>query len=681
MADNIPKLEDVKGYPDGKKGQDKLNKDFENAATAASDKAVKEYKAGQAYNQPVGSAIGSGDIVPAITMLAGLPFGLGKIAQSFSDILNNVTAALNPVDNTINAIKAVLVPEAGKFFETIKREYGNIEGLTQESANQTVRNIQKSRENIDKIYAMSAKELREAGLDEYIVDIKMPGGIIEEMNMFQASMENLGEAYDKFIYSMTQDEVMGDLLANQMVGLEGEMLRLSEGLNLSTEESMSFIKRQMNMTGQAGTDGLEELATFSVAVEKATGISYKKIAKTSAKIRADVETFGDVTAEQAAKIAGSLRKAGISFETFSGLIGNLQSFESATSMMSNLATGFGINIDAMDLMAKSFEDPQAAMYDLRDAFMDAGLSIEDMGQHQKKFLAQSLNMEIPEIERFFGEGFLPDQDLLDEAAADADPEEAIEKIRAGISTLIDEGGNAKQVAAKAIEEIIKIPMANELFDLSKDLAGMGAAYREEIIEANKLISSGVEDFFLDESDPNSVVNKINQAVAGGGDIAKAISGIFVSPEFKSGIVSSISVGLKEFNKKFGVQGASLDGLTKNQENIIKIMEIMTGTKATNQSFVNLSSNAQQMINDLQTALLDGNLQDVMDSLKDALKALTSEISKSSLGSSPTPAPAPLPIAINVNMKGGSSLIDTIVAENNKPGVGVRLVTTATNAVV
>ena len=99
---------------------------------------------------------------------------------------------------------------------------------------------------------------------------------------------------------------------------------------------MTFVKRQLDMTGKAGTDMLEDLQTYSMAVSDATGVSFKTIAKTTEKVISDVERFGTTTTEQATKIAGALNKAGISFQSFSSMVGKFQSFDQAASSVADL---------------------------------------------------------------------------------------------------------------------------------------------------------------------------------------------------------------------------------------------------------------------------------------------------------------------------------------------------------
>ncbi len=675
-----PKLEEVKKMTK----QSQLDSAFEKSAKEYSKKAVDDYKkSNDRYDSGVADQkdVGTGDILPAITMLKGLPYGIGNIANSLSSLVNQVTLALSPVDQTIRGLQGILIDDASKFFLEIKKEFGNIEKLTEESANQTVRNIQKSRQNIDEIYVMSAKELREAGLDEYIVDIQLPGGVIEQMNMFQAGFENIGEAYDKFIYAATQDEQLGTLLANQMVGLERETLRLTEGLGFTSEQSMTFIKRQMNLTGQAGTDMLEELSVFSVAVEKATGVSFKKIAKGAEKIMSNVEVFGSVTSEQAAKISGALLKAGLSFEKFSGLMGNLQNFDSATTMMGDLAAGFGINIDAMDLMVKAYEDPEAAMYDLKDAFEDAGLSIEDMGQAQKQLLSSNFGMGIEEIERFFGDGFLPDQEALDAAAEQADPEEAIETLRKGIVTLINEGKNAKDVAAKAIEEIVKIPLANQAFDLSRELAGIGATYRNQVIAANKLISGGIDSMvFGEEGTIQAIINKATQE---GKSVAAALNSYFgPGGQFANTFEGTMIASLRKYNEEFGVQNlitqdmADEDdtgrtdkfiGLTSEQaETIATIGEIVGSDekKDTATEFEQTAGNIKKSVTDMVNS--GTPLHVALLALANEVKALVAAIKDSDALSSADKSAAQN-IALRIDMD-GTPIYEGMYAYNESASV-------------
>lgn len=426
------------------------------------------------------------DLVPAITGMSGLPL-VGGAATALGNMLNNLQSLLSPIVQSQKFLKDLEVEGQRELFTRFKRELGDISRLGETALNKTTESFRLSRRNIAKDFAATADDL-EQRKPELVLDIELGDGSIQKVNLLKVSMETLQKAQDEyFSYNLNNMETYGTMFAQHLVGQETEIARFTTGFNFTTEQTMTFVKRQLDLTGKAGLDMLDDLQTYSTAVADATGVPFKVISKTTAKIIEDVENFGNVTVEEATRIAGALNSTGLSFEKFSGMVGNFQSFDSAAGAVSNLTAVFGVQLDTMDLMMKANEDQEGFLHTLRDSFLDQGMAVEDLNLSQKKLLASQLQMGVSDVERFFREGLMPDQDVLEEATDTADAEEAIQRLNKSFETMMDNGKSVNEVMAAGLKESLMEPLAESLVDAGTRLSEMGTYYQDTVLAINQKI--------------------------------------------------------------------------------------------------------------------------------------------------------------------------------------------------
>ena len=235
---------------------------------------------------------------------------------------------------------AFVMKSQREFFFTMKEQFGDFNKLSETSRNEMVANMQQSRENINEMYTKTADELAEV-MPEMVVDLEMPDGTFEKMNLLHAGFKDLEDVQKKYFTEITKmDATYGNRLSKDLLGQEVQIARFTKGFNFSTDQTMTFIKRQLDLTGKAGTEMLEDLQTYSMAVSDATGVSFKTIAKSTEQIISSVETFGHTTVEEATRISGALAKAGLSFESFNSMVGKFQNFDNAASAVADLIICF-----------------------------------------------------------------------------------------------------------------------------------------------------------------------------------------------------------------------------------------------------------------------------------------------------------------------------------------------------
>ena len=105
-----------------------------------------------------------------------------------------------------------------------------------------------------------------------------------------------------------------------------QMGTFSKGLRLTNREVAEIFERQVSKTGEASTEIFLNISKFAKATSDATGISFQEITAGIADIITDVETFGNVSEEQAARIAGNLGQIGLSVRGFGQMVDKFMNF-------------------------------------------------------------------------------------------------------------------------------------------------------------------------------------------------------------------------------------------------------------------------------------------------------------------------------------------------------------------
>ena len=99
------------------------------------------------------------DIAPAITMLSGLPFGLGTVAGELSKAVNALKVLASPLTKTQEFLKGFEDIPSVKFqrdlFVQFKDELGDINRLSKTAQNETTEAFRQSRENIISDYTQT----------------------------------------------------------------------------------------------------------------------------------------------------------------------------------------------------------------------------------------------------------------------------------------------------------------------------------------------------------------------------------------------------------------------------------------------------------------------------------------------------------------------------------------------
>ena len=431
----------------------------------------------------------SGTFFPVLDRLGSvLPERLAKVTKFAQESLDKTFGLARIYGGFQAAYEAFVLPTTRKFFTDMKNEFGDFEKFGEQTNNRTTDNFRQSFNKINEVAGMSVKELQDKGLDELVMDVKLPDGTIEKVELLSFMAADLEEETKKFMDSLKASGDAGALMtrfAEDLKDMGPEIIRFQQGMGLSSSELGTFLRKQVFETGEANTDQLKELEKFSVAVADATGVPFKEINRMTAKMLSDIEKFGNVSVDSATRITGALAKAGVAFDQFSSMVGQFQGFESAASSVGDLTAVFGVHLDTMDLMMKANEDQEGFMHTIRDSFLDQGLAIDDLNHAQKRLLSSKLGMDMESTVNFFRDGFMPDPEALEEATDTASAEDAVKRINDSIVTLVDTTGDFDEAMKMAIENKVIAPMQANMFDMSQSLAKFGVTYRQDAIDANK----------------------------------------------------------------------------------------------------------------------------------------------------------------------------------------------------
>ncbi len=167
----------------------------------------------------------------------------------------------------------------------------------------------------------------------------------------------------------------------------------NKGLGISAD-GMKNMYLQAAHSGQELSDVLADQAKMSVHLSESFGVDAKHIGKNLDSMAQDFATFGGLSQKELAATAAYAAKLGVGMKALQGIVGKTDDFEGAATAASELASTFGMNIDAMDLMTA---DPAEKLQMMRDAFQETGKSFADMSRQEKQRMADLTGMDVADL--------------------------------------------------------------------------------------------------------------------------------------------------------------------------------------------------------------------------------------------------------------------------------------------
>jgi len=163
-----------------------------------------------------------------------------------------------------------------------------------------------------------------------------------------------------------------------------QLATFKNALNLSSEDLAELGKRATGF-GTSVPRELMKVERTAKALADATGLDRKQLGANLAAMRADFQTFGNVSTAELGKIAARAMSLGVELDKLTGLATKFDDFDTAADSVATLSQALGVNIDAFQLFET--EDPTERLTMIRDAFLEAGQDITQMNRRTRTLLA------------------------------------------------------------------------------------------------------------------------------------------------------------------------------------------------------------------------------------------------------------------------------------------------------
>jgi len=357
------------------------------------------------------------------------------------------------------------------------------------------------------------------------------GGVIKEMykdfytegyrQFFGSAEEFMGYASEIYLSVGSGLAAMRDLGSDASQQIE-EAAMMARGLGFSSTEMMDMMDARMSHSGEFSTQILREVTAHSALVSQATGDSQKAIARGMYEMMTDVQTFGETSAEVAARTAGSLRELGLEMRDLAAVTNKYLNFDSASESLANLNTVFGMQLDTMAMMEAANRDPMEAMNMLRDSFLATGEDFRTMSLTQQRLLAEQAGLEIEAAKRLFDPtAQITSMEQLQDAAAEMEVPTGAE----AIASLADEIARVPRLQGEFTDAVFNQIAMNDLAGVTDQAAQAQAALTDfalgvgSIDQAKKLLPPHMQEELQD------TVTGIKELVSDGGMLDSVTSGL------------------------------------------------------------------------------------------------------------------------------------------------------------
>lgn len=376
-------------------------------------------------------------------------------------------------------------------YARIQETFGGIPTLGGRATNELARQMQDSFFQIQE----SAMQLENNIPDHLVLEVDTGNGV-EKVNLIDKALDGAMATFGTFNTLIEKyANTLGPKFAKSLEGQAYQVQIFNKGLGLSQEQIATLLSRQIALTGEASSQMMDDIRTQSYAIADAVGGNAKLIAQQSANIIGDVKNFGNVTVEEATRMAASMQNAGIEFSAFTNMLGKFQNFESATRAMSDLTAVFGVHMDSMELMQLANEDQEAFMFRIKEGFESQGLAMEDMNLQQKRILADTMGVNVQQAELFFADGALPDQEAMEQASLTANAEEAIKRLNKDILNIAQKSGDIDEIVSKGVNEQFTRPLQEAAYRNANVIrSGAMVISRELKAAANESGKSMLKEF-------------------------------------------------------------------------------------------------------------------------------------------------------------------------------------------
>ena len=285
------------------------------------------------------------------------------------------------------------------------------------------------------------------------------------------SAEESFEAYQTLIFATSKFAAMAP---SQQAAVAGTVAVLNE-LGVSSDvsaQNLQIMTTSLNMNGMEA----EETSRRLVTAAKAMGVAPQQMAADFASAGAQFASFGENAVDAFIDLREAAKLTGIELQGLLSITEQFTTFEGAANNVGKLnALLGGPFLNTIDMVTLSLEDPAAALQEVRNAVLDAGLSFDDMNPAMRRAVAAAAGLEDAGQLAALMSGEL--DGLGGASAASAEQLEELRKSTEFTQTLADELEATRLAFTANFGPIIKeliIPVLNKLQNLAEVLQPGGA---------------------------------------------------------------------------------------------------------------------------------------------------------------------------------------------------------------
>jgi len=326
--------------------------------------------------------------------------GLGGAFSKFTSILSGGLGVLKGVGSAVLGIGASLAKAAFSIFTFPFKLFSGLIDLAQQGGGG--RPLAEAYEEVRDVFGDiksgpgkqiigTFKEIRAKGRD-------LAGTGLKIKSVFGYGRQGLAEML-KDLNELGKEA--GDNFARLAVHfkkMRDKAIVFQRGLGLSKQE-FGELAAIAESRGQDIEKYMTNFSATAVRTAKAFGLGVKDVAKGMKELNLDVENFGHLGPEAFAPITVYARKLGLEIKDMAGVMGKFAGFADTTEAASKMSQAFGMNVDAMQLMAA--QNPAEKIDILRSAFYKTGKDLKSMTYQQRQYLATLTGLEGKSLEAAF----------------------------------------------------------------------------------------------------------------------------------------------------------------------------------------------------------------------------------------------------------------------------------------
>jgi hypothetical protein len=177
-----------------------------------------------------------------------------------------------------------------------------------------------------------------------------------------------------------------------------QLTAMSKGLGIS-HENMAALMKLAESRGQDVEKTMTEFSKISIQTAEHFGLGVKDVARGMTELITDVKSFGHLGPKAFAPMVVYARKLGLEVKDLAGVMGKFSGFSETAQAASEMSAAFGINVDAMQLMAE--QNPAKKIDMLRSSFFNAGKDLSKFSYQQRQYLSSLTGLEGQQLENAF----------------------------------------------------------------------------------------------------------------------------------------------------------------------------------------------------------------------------------------------------------------------------------------